>query len=73
MLQVYGCPNTRSTRVVWVLDEGGRPQRVTIGTGADDAAATEVVAGPLREGQRVIVGATVAEEGRSLFGLSLRL
>ncbi|MDZ7620917.1 MAG: glutathione S-transferase N-terminal domain-containing protein [Candidatus Competibacteraceae bacterium] len=23
MLQVYGCPNTRSTRVVWALEEAG--------------------------------------------------
>ena len=41
---------------VWVLGDDGRPKPVLVRLGISDGSFTEVVAGNLREGQRVIVG-----------------
>ena len=30
MLTVYGCPNTRSTRVVWALEEAGADYELSL-------------------------------------------
>jgi len=45
-------------KTVWVLD-GRAPRAVSIKTGATDGTKTEVVEGPLVEGQQVITDATV--------------
>jgi HlyD family secretion protein len=59
---------------VWVLDADGRPSAVRIGTGTGDATATELVSGPLEEGQPVIVAhRTAAPGGLRFFGLRLGL
>jgi HlyD family secretion protein len=41
---------------VWVLDAGQRPAPVDVRIGLTDGTSTEVVEGPLREGDEVIVG-----------------
>jgi HlyD family secretion protein len=58
---------------VWVPGEDGHPMPVAIGTGEDDGSGTRLVSGPLREGDRVMVG-EVAEDGqRRLFGIRIGL
>jgi HlyD family secretion protein len=44
-------------KAVWILDSNGTPQRVAISTGETDGAFTEVTAGSLHDGDRVIVAA----------------
>jgi HlyD family secretion protein len=46
----------RGARRVFVLD-GDRPRPVSVRTGISDGSLTEVLEGPLREGDRVIVDA----------------
>ncbi|MBM3488535.1 MAG: hypothetical protein FJX67_18205 [Alphaproteobacteria bacterium] len=41
---------------VWVVGEDGRPGALRISMGAGDGQLTEVVGGPLKDGQEVIVG-----------------
>ena len=41
---------------VWVLDAAGRPRPIQVRTGLTDGTATEIVEGPLKEGDEVIVG-----------------
>lgn len=41
---------------VWVPGPAGRPQPVEVRTGLTDGAATEIVEGPLKEGDAVIIG-----------------
>jgi HlyD family secretion protein len=43
--------------LVWKVDGAGPPAPVRVGLGESDANATELTAGPLTEGDRVIVGA----------------
>jgi HlyD family secretion protein len=43
---------------VWVLDEAGKPKALPVETGITDGTATELVAGDVREGMEVVVGAT---------------
>ena len=49
--------------VVWLLDRDG-PVAVGVQTGASDDSAHEIVSGDLREGQQVIVGATIPKQTR---------
>ena len=46
-------------RVVWVLDQDGKPERRRITVGLSDGSATEVVDGDLSEGDMVITGQTL--------------
>ncbi|MEE8505597.1 MAG: hypothetical protein V3S40_05165, partial [Kiloniellales bacterium] len=55
--------------VVWVPVEGGRPMAWAIRTGTSDGSATEVVSGPLIEGQGVIIGATPSQKRTRTLGL----
>jgi HlyD family secretion protein len=66
--------NTRPGRAatVWTLDAAGRPSPVRVRLGRTDAAATELIDGPLQPGQSVIVGTAFADPGISLFGFRLR-
>jgi HlyD family secretion protein len=45
---------------VWVLGEDGKPRAVALRLGLSDGSATEVVAGDLKPGQDVIIGAAAA-------------
>jgi HlyD family secretion protein len=56
---------------VWVKRVDGSVAPVRIGTGAADATATELVSGPLTEGEAVVVGHRSTGGGRTLFGLRL--
>lgn len=47
-----------SRQTVYVADSRGEPAAVQITTGIADASYVEILSGDLREGQRVIVGAT---------------
>jgi HlyD family secretion protein len=58
--------------VVWVLDKNDRPAPVSVTLGSSNEIATEIVAGPLRAGQRVIVGTVATAPDRSWFGISWR-
>jgi len=50
--------------IVWVSRVEGQPAPVAVATGAADDARTEVVAGPVREGDAVIVGIKKVRGGR---------
>lgn len=51
------------TRQVWILADG-KPRRVPVTTGLDDDAYVQIVAGELREGDRVIVSERADSAGR---------
>ena len=55
-------PIEKHSTVVWVLDENNKPKRAEVVTGIADSLSTEIVGGPLEEGDRVIVGVETAEE-----------
>jgi HlyD family secretion protein len=55
-------PIEKQSTVVWILDEENRPKRAQVVTGIADSLSTEIVGGPLNEGDRVIVGIETAEE-----------
>jgi HlyD family secretion protein len=55
--------------LVWVLDGNGKPSPLQIRTGAMDGLASELLDGPLTEGQLLVVG--FESSPRSLFGISL--
>ena len=48
------------TRIVWVLDQDGKPTSRRIKVGLTDGASTEVVEGELNEGDMVITGQTIS-------------
>jgi hypothetical protein len=54
-----------------VLDSKGSPTPVQVRIGESDRRATETVAGSISPRQRVLVGASVAAKGPSLFGQRL--
>lgn len=62
-----------SPTVVWVLGAGARPRPVRVALGRSDEGATEIVEGPLRVGQQVIVGTASAPQNDSWFGSNWRL
>jgi HlyD family secretion protein len=53
------------TRIVWVLDQNGKPERRRIKVGLSDGASTEVVEGELKEGDMVITGQTLTGSASS--------
>jgi HlyD family secretion protein len=57
--------------LVWIEEAGGQLAPVRIGTGISDATATELLSGPLTEGQAVVVGQRPVPSGRTLFGRRL--
>jgi hypothetical protein len=54
-----------------VLDSKGSPTPVEVRIGESDRRATEIIAGSISPGQRVIVGASAAAKGPSPFGQRL--
>lgn len=56
---------------VWVLGRGGDPEPVRVRVGLSDATVSEIIEGPLREGQKIIVGTAPGDSNRRLFGLRL--
>jgi HlyD family secretion protein len=55
-------PVDRKISQVWVLDPEAAPRQATITTGIADSLFTEIVEGPVKEGDKVIVGIETAEE-----------
>jgi HlyD family secretion protein len=66
-------PAKGAPAVVWVQNQDGAATAVQVGLGATDASASELVAGPLNEGDKVIVGIAPAPVSGWFFGLRLGL
>jgi HlyD family secretion protein len=58
---------------VWLLDDDGNISAVPVKTGASDSTGTQMVSGPLTEGQKVIIGVAASEKRSGLFGLRVGL
>lgn len=58
-----------SSAVVWVLSSEGTPLPVQVRLGRSNDDATQVLDGPLRDGQSVIVGTVPLDSGISFFGI----
>jgi HlyD family secretion protein len=52
------------TRIVWVMDKSGQPERRRIKVGLTDGVSTEVVEGNLVEGELAITGQTLSSTSR---------
>jgi len=48
------------TRMIWVLDQKGKPQSRRVKIGLTDGTSTEVAEGSLQEGEMVIIGQTLS-------------
>jgi HlyD family secretion protein len=57
-----GVPVDRKITQVWVLEEGKAPQQTTVTAGIVDSLFTEIAEGPLKEGDRVVIGIETQEE-----------
>lgn len=57
-----GMPIEKKKTVAWMLGGEGQPQAVPVKAGIADQQFTEVLEGPVREGDRVIVGLEAPEE-----------
>lgn len=55
-------PFEKKSTFLWVLDQHNKPNRVEVTTGIADSLSTEIMEGPLQEGDRVIIGIETAEE-----------
>ena len=55
-------PFEKQSTFLWVLDPENKPNRVEVATGIADSLSTEIVGGPVKEGDRVIIGIETAEE-----------
>jgi HlyD family secretion protein len=58
---------------VWIAGENGEQKAVVVGLGEEDASHAEVLSGPLRPGDRVIVGEFANAPPRQLFGIRIGL
>lgn len=48
----------QNSRQIWVM-RGGKPEQITLQTGLSDGSFTEVISGDLKEGDEVVIEATV--------------
>jgi HlyD family secretion protein len=55
-------PADKKATRVWTLDQDGHPRQVDVTTGIADSLFTEIIAGDVNEGDRVIVGIKTPEE-----------
>ena len=56
---------------MWVVGNDGRPSPVTVQVGDSDDNCTQLITGPLAEGQPLIVGITTSPEAAWSSGLRL--
>lgn len=56
-------PVDRKVSQLWVLDQTKQPKQATLTTGIADSLFTEITDGPLKAGDRVILGIETPEEG----------
>lgn len=54
----------QTVRTAWILDPSGHPMPVTLEAGISDGVTTEVLGGPLKEGDQVLVGLDVPRASR---------
>jgi HlyD family secretion protein len=66
-------PTANGDATVWVLDARGEGTPVKIKTGATDSTGTQLVSGPLTEGQKIIIGVAASEKRTALFGIRVGL
>lgn len=57
------------TGTVWILSADLSPAPVAVSVGPSDSTGTQLVSGPLVEGQQVIIGVAAPEKRSGLFGL----
>jgi HlyD family secretion protein len=62
-----------SSAQVWIRTKFGGLERAEIGVGKSNGSVTEVISGPLTDGQVVAVGKRLVHNERKLFGISLGL
>ena len=55
--------NTKSTGILWVVDEKQKPRKIEVQTGASDGTNTAVEGAELREGMQVITGIRTPDSG----------
>ena len=58
---------------VWILGENGEQKAIVVGLGEEDASHAAVLSGPLRPGDRVIVGEALNAAPRGIFGIRIGL
>jgi HlyD family secretion protein len=58
-----------NTGTIWVLDDHGVPSPVVVLLGASDENSTQMVSGPLHEGQQLIVGIATPQRSAGVLGL----
>lgn len=58
---------------IWIADENGEPKPIAVELGEEDGSQAAVVSGPLRQGDRVIVGEVADNARRRLFGIRIGL
>jgi HlyD family secretion protein len=59
------------SNIAWRLGANGKPEPVTIGTGASDLSSTALLSGPLAEGDLVIINEIQSSARSGLFGIRL--
>ena len=65
--------NANGAATVWVLNEQSEATPVEVKTGASDSTGTQLLAGRLTEGEKVIIGVTAPENRSGLFGIRMGL
>ena len=58
---------------VWIAGQDGEQKAVVVGLGEEDASHAAILSGPLRPGDRVIVGEVANTATRQLFGIRIGL
>jgi HlyD family secretion protein len=56
---------------VWVIGGDGKPAAVSVMLGARDENSTQMLSGPLHEGEQVIIGLATAQGGTGHIGLRI--
>ena len=64
-------PSSKASATVWLVGDGGRPRSVAVRLGVSDDNSTELLEGPLVEGQQVIIGISNSQKQRGYCGVSL--
>jgi HlyD family secretion protein len=62
-----------ASATVWVVGNHGQPAPVAVKLGASDDSGAEMLVGPLREGQQLIVGVANSQKQGGYFGIRLGL
>jgi HlyD family secretion protein len=63
--------SSNAAAMVWMVGATGRPKEVPVRLGVSDDNSTELLEGPLAEGQQVIIGIANSQKQRGYFGVRL--